>query len=185
LSDVTLEEEFLAVRAVLEQAGVRNALCGGIAANLYRERIRATDDVDACIICSAPELLSLARRFEDLGWRAHPAWRKAELLRLERDGHPLVDLLIASTEFERAAVERAATFRIGDTDVRVLLPEDLIVFKLVAGRDHDYESVGAIIDAQGADLDIEYIQQTLDEFGMDQRWKRALEAAARIAEDLG
>jgi len=185
LPDVGLEDEFLAVRAVLEESGVPNALCGGIAANLYRERIRATDDVDVYIICSAPELVSLARQFEDAGWRAHPAWRKAELLRLERDGHPRVDLLVAATAFERNAVDRAAIFRVGDNEVRVLLPEDLIVFKLVAGREHDYETVGAIIDAQGAHLDVDFIQHTLDEFGMSDRWTRALASAARTAEDLG
>jgi hypothetical protein len=185
LTDATLEEEFLAVRMVLDEAKIPNALCGGIAANLYRVGVRATDDVDLYVICSAPELVALAERFRNAGWQAHPAWRKAELLRLSRKGHPDVDLLIASTEFEENAVRRAAKFQFGEVETRVLLPEDLIVFKLVAGRHHDYESVAAIINAQGSDLDVEFIKAALSELGMDERWTTALEGAEREAEDRG
>lgn len=183
MTDVTLEEELLEVLAVLESAGVPNALCGGIAANLYRAGVRATDDVDVYIICSAPELVSLARLFEEAGWQAHPAWRQAELLRLLRDGHPPTDLLIASTDFERRAIEHATSFQIGATVIRVLLPEDLIVFKLVAGRHHDYESVAAIIYEQGAKLDLGFIERTLAEIGMEDRLTTARDAAARMDQD--
>ncbi|MEX2538615.1 MAG: hypothetical protein WD646_08180 [Actinomycetota bacterium] len=64
----------------------------------------------------------------------------------------------------------------------MLLPEDLIAFELVAGRHHDYESVGAIINAQGTDLDTDFIQRTLTEFGFEDRWTIALDEAARPAE---
>jgi predicted nucleotidyltransferase len=185
LPDVTLEEELLAVHAVLERAHIANALCGGIAANLYREGVRATTDVDLYITCSAPELVALTRMFEASGWHAHPAWRKAELLRLTRDDHPPVDLLIASTEYERQAIERAVAFQIDDLQVRVLLPEDLIVFKLVAGRERDYGDVAAIINTQSADLDGNFVERTLNEFGMGDRWPRALAAATRETEDRG
>ena len=170
---------------VLERSGVPNALCGGLAANLYRDDVRATTDVDLYILCSAPELVSLARTFEDGGWEAHPAWRQADLLRLERDDHPRVDLLVASTDFERQAIERAVPFQIDELQIRVLLPEDLIVFKLVAGRDRDYGDVAAIINAQGDALDHEYIEQNLSDIGMPERWPRAVASAARDAEDRG
>jgi predicted nucleotidyltransferase len=169
----------------LDRAGIQHALCGGIAANLYRTEMRATNDVDLYIACTSPELVSLTRLFEREGWRAHPAWRKAELLRLERDERPRVDLLIASTDFERRAVERAVPYSIGGDEIRVLLPEDLIVFKLVAGRARDYEAVAAIVNVSLADLDTSFIQRSLDEFGMADRWLRALEEAEREAEDRG
>lgn len=183
--EVTLEEELLAVRSILESARVPNALCGGIAANLYRIEIRATDDVDIYITCNAPELVSLAKLFEARGWTAHPAWRQAQLLRLERDNHPRVDLLIASTDYERDAIERAVPFLIRDREIKVLSPEDLIVFKLVAGRLHDYEAAAAILNANRQDLDTSFIERTLTEFGMEDRWPRALEGAELEAEDRG
>jgi predicted nucleotidyltransferase len=185
LPEVTLEDELLAVHGVLENAGVQSALCGGIAANLYRTVVRATNDVDLCIVCTAPQLVSLTRLFEQHGWRAHPAWRKAELLRLERESHPTVALLIASTDYEREAITRAVPFQIGDRKIRVLMAEDLIVFKLVAGRHRDYEAVGDIVNAHAAELDTEFVRSTLAEFGMEDRWPRALEAAELEAEDFG
>jgi predicted nucleotidyltransferase len=176
---MSLESELLAVHRILEEEGVAHALCGGIAANLYREEIRATVDVDLCVVCSAPGLVALSRTFEERGWTAHPAWRQAELLRLRRDDHPRVDLLVAATSFERRAVERAASFRIGKETMRVLTPEDLIVFKLVAGRSRDFEAVAAIINTQGTTLDADFISASLSDLGLGDRWERALDEAQR------
>lgn len=180
-----LGQALFAVQAVLEEEDVEHALCGGIAANLYRDELRTTTDVDIYIICAAPKLVSLARAFEQRGWRAHPAWRKAELLRLERDDLPRVDLLVASTDFERQAVERAVVARIEGHPIRVLLAEDLIVFKLVAGRLRDYEAVAAILNSRGRELDTTFVERTLAEFGMEDRWERVIEEAVRESEDLG
>ena len=183
--DVSLEEELLAVQAVLEERGIAHALCGGIAANLYRAEPRATVDVDICVVCSAPELVAVARVFEGAGWEAHPAWRSGELLRLTRRNRPRVDLLIATTQVERQAIERARTFKIGRRTIRVLGPEDLIVLKLVAGRPRDYEAVAAMVNTNGEDLDAAAIERQLAELGFSDRWARALEAAEQEAEHLG
>jgi predicted nucleotidyltransferase len=174
-----LSSELLAVHAVLAGEGVPHALCGGIAANLYRTEVRATVDVDLCIVTSAAALVDLARRFEDGGWAVHPEWRAAELLLLERAGQPRVDLLIATTAFERQAVERATPFDMDGTTINVLVAEDLIVFKLAAGRARDYEAVTALIAAHGPKLDATFISESLEEIGLADRWDRALEMAER------
>lgn len=180
---MSLEEELVAVHDALKTAGVAHALCGGIAANLYRTDVRATVDVDLCVACSAPELVALARLFEARGWLVHPAWRQAELLRLQREGRPRVDLLIAATPFERAAVERAVSFDIDGRTIRVLTAEDLVVFKLVAGRARDYEAVAAIINAVGRQLDVGFIEDALGDLGLGSRWQTAVEAAALETDD--
>lgn len=181
----SLLDALLAVHDVLEAEGVEHALCGGLAANLYRDELRTTIDIDLYLVSSAPQLVSLARAFEERGWTAHPAWRQAELLRLERDDLPRVDLLIASTDFERDAVQHASRALIAGRDIRVLTPEDLIVFKLVAGRLRDYEDVAAVLNARGGEIDIRYVRRWLEEFGMSDRWQRALDEARREAQDLG
>ena len=183
--DTELVRGLVAAHLILEEQDVEHALCGGIAANLYRDELRATTDVDIYVICPAPKVLSLARTFEGKGWTAHPAWRGAELLRLERDDLPRVDLLIAATDFEKEAVRRARPASISGQQIRVLSPEDLIVFKLVAGRARDYEAVAAIINSHGNDLDRDFILRRLSELGMEDRWARALEEAQREAHDLG
>jgi hypothetical protein len=184
-SDTELIKTLLAVHAVLEETGVAHALCGGMAANLYREELRTTVDVDLYVICAAPQVVGLARTFEGKGWSVHPAWEKAELIRLDRDDLPRVDLLIAGTDFERQAVRRATPAPVEGHAIPVLRAEDLIVFKLAAGRYRDYEAVAAIINTRGDDLDTEFIEDALSELGMEERWTTALEGAEREAEGRG
>lgn len=175
----------LAVHPLLETRGIGHALCGGIAANLYRAELRATVDVDFYIVCAATELVALTRLFEQEGWRVHPAWEQAELLRLEREDLPRVDLLIASTDYEKQAVGRATVVTIDDEEVGVLRPEDLIVFKLVAGRARDFEAVAAIINTLGDNLERDFIAKTLTGLGMEERWTRALAEAELEAQGRG
>jgi predicted nucleotidyltransferase len=181
----SLLDALLAVHDVLEAEDVEHALCGGLAANLYRDELRATVDLDIYLVSSPAQLVSTTRAFEEHGWTAHPAWRQAELLRLERADLPRVDLLIASTDFERIAVRRASEALIAGRNIRVLTPEDLIIFKLAAGRLRDYEDVVAMLNARTGRIDAGYVRRWLDEFGMTERWTRALEEAKREAEDLG
>ena len=171
----------LEVHEILVEAGVVHALCGGIAANLYRAEIRATTDVDFYILVASTQLVALTREFEGHGWRAHPFWRSNEQLRLEKDETPRVDCLIAATDFERAALHRTLAAPFEGRPIPVLSPDDLIVFKLVAGRARDYEAVIAIINTAGRELDVPYIKASLTELGIADRWARAREEAVREA----
>jgi hypothetical protein len=124
-------------------------------------------------------LLEIVDSLSASGWEAEPDRRQGEQLRLTHTDLPRVDCLLATTDFERAAIDRAVTAEIGRRRIRVLTPEDLIVYKLVAGRARDYEAVAAIINARGARLDADYITGWLDQFGFGERWARALEEAER------
>jgi hypothetical protein len=173
----------LEVHEILVEADVVHALCGGIAANLYRAEIRATTDVDFYILVASTQLVALTREFEGRGWKAHPFWRANEQLRLEKDDTPHVDCLIAATGFERAALQRTLTAPFEGRPIPVLSPEDLIVFKLVAARARDYEAVAAIINTGGRELDVPYIKSRLEELDISDRWVRAREEAARERDD--
>jgi predicted nucleotidyltransferase len=180
----SLVDALLAVHETLDASGVAHALCGGIAANLYREDVRATMDVDLYIAVGAAELVALSRRFEEDGWEARPYWRKGDLLRLMKGDMPPVDCLIASTPYEVGALNRAVPASIDGHAVPVLTAEDLIVFKLVAGRARDYEAVAAMINALGKKLDAKFITETLTDLGFEDRWQRAKEEAEREAQSL-
>ena len=169
----------LEVHEILLGAGVVHALCGGIAANLYREEIRATTDVDFYIFVAATQLVALTRQFEEHGWKAKPFWHAHEQLRLQKKDTPRVDCLIASTDFEQAALRRTLKAPIEGRSIPVLSPEDLIVFKLVAGRARDYEAVAAIVNTAGQKLDVRYIGDALDTLGILDRWERARTEAER------
>lgn len=178
----TLTDALLAVHDILDAAGVPHALCGGLAANLYRDEVRATSDVDLAVAVGPARLVDLARTFARSGWKAEPYWRRGQQLRLSRRGLPRVDCLIATTDFERAAVDRSVTVEIEGHPLRVLTAEDLIVYKLIAGRARDYEAVAAIINARGSRLDIDYITGWLEQFEARYAWRRAIEEAEREAQ---
>ena len=185
MAEAGLLGALLAARRVLDRAKVPYALCGGLAANLYRQEVRATMDVDLTIIVSPARLADLVDDFRAAGWRAESYWRRAELLRLSHDRLPRVDCLLAMTDYEQSAIRRAATVTIEHRRLRVLTPEDLIVFKLIAGRARDYEAVAAILHARRKRLDEKYITGWLTEFGIAERWEKALEEARREGEDQG
>ncbi|MBW3589853.1 MAG: nucleotidyltransferase [Actinobacteria bacterium] len=178
----SLTDALLAVHAVLAAAEISHALCGGLAANLYREDVRATVDVDVAVAVAPARVVDLVQKFEDEGWKVEAYWRQSEQLRLTRSDLPRVDCILATTDYERKAIDQAVPARIEGHELSVLTPEDLIVFKLIAGRARDYEAVAAIINAQGEKLEVDYITGWLEQFGVVERWERAREEARREAD---
>lgn len=178
----TLTEALIATHELLEAAGAPHALCGGVAANLYRNEVRATTDVDFAVAVGAAQVVDLVRTFEAMGWQAEPFWRRGEQLRLTHDDLPRVDCVIATTDYERAAIDRSVPAVIEGHEINVLTAEDLIVFKLMAGRARDYEAVAAIINARRGRLDVNYIRGWLEQFGTPESWDRAVAEARREKE---
>jgi predicted nucleotidyltransferase len=178
----TLIDSLVSVHVTLEEAGIAHALCGGLAANLYRDEVRATSDVDIAIAIGPVRLVDLVGVFHEEGWSAESYWRRGEQLRLSRAGYPRVDCIVATTDYERAAIDRSLPVEIEGRRLRVLTPEDLIVFKLIAGRARDYEAVAAIINNRRDALDTDYITGWLEQFGVREAWDRAVDEAGREAD---
>lgn len=178
----TLTDSLIAVHEVLEAAGVPHALCGGLAANLYRDEVRATTDVDLAVAVGPAQVVDLVGTLAADGWRAEPYWRRGEQLRLTHDDRPRVDCIIATTDYERAAIDRAAQAVIEGRRINVLTAEDLIVFKLMAGRARDYEAVAAIVNTRHGRLDVDYITGWLEQLGASEAWERAVEEARKEQE---
>ncbi|HVW27034.1 MAG TPA: nucleotidyltransferase [Polyangiaceae bacterium] len=73
-----------------------------------------------------------------------------------------VDLVLAGPGLEDAFLERAAVHDLGGVLVPVARAEDLIVMKILAGRDKDLDDVAAMLDARGAELDAKEVRSTLE-----------------------
>ncbi|MHB8572887.1 MAG: nucleotidyltransferase [Candidatus Dormibacteria bacterium] len=173
----TITDAVLAAARLLDQLQLPHALCGGVAANLYREELRATEDVDFMVLVGSAAVLNLIEVAAVHGWRAE---RKGnEQLRLTHTALPAVDCLLAATEFEQSAIERAPAMTVEGTEVRVVAPSDLVILKLIAGRARDYEAVAAIINSRPDELDQAYIEEWLRQFGHEHAWTRAVEEARR------
>ena len=72
-----------------------------------------------------------------------------------------LDIVLAGPGLEDLFLERAQVRDVDGVAVRVASPEDLIVMKILAGRDKDMDDVRAVIAGQGSRLDVEYVRTTL------------------------
>jgi hypothetical protein len=76
-----------------------------------------------------------------------------------------IDVMLADTIFDEAAIERARTVILfkGKT-IRVCTAEDLVVYKMLSTRIKDRADVESVIQKQGETLDNEYIEGWLTQF---------------------
>lgn len=75
-----------------------------------------------------------------------------------------VDISAALSGFERKAIERKKRVRYGAVEANFCSPEDLVLFKLVADRDHDIADVKEMIRRNRATLDIGYLREVARSF---------------------
>lgn len=166
-------DEILAYLAELcRNLGVRWALLGGVAANLYRDRPRLTQDVDVTIEIDRGRWPTLAARVSADGWTLQPQSEYPDVVLLRGASRLAVDVLLAKTEYQRAALDRAVPQRLAlGVTVPVLTREDIIIHKLIAGRHTDIDDVERILAAQPA-LDLVYLERWIDAWGLGERWEQ-------------
>lgn len=75
-----------------------------------------------------------------------------------------VDFILSFSPFETEALSRAREVRVGTTPVRFVSLEDLIILKLVAGRERDLEDIRTLM-AKNRDIDRDWIERWLGELG--------------------
>ena len=137
--------------AACDEAGIAYAVIGAVARNAWAPP-RATADLDLAAIIpdqvtSERLVTALARRgiavVQVAGNDAEPV---PDLIRLERPAGVVrrLDILVAKTPFEVEAVTNAATFDLGGPR-RVVTPEHLVVYKLIAGRPQDLEDAVEVL----------------------------------------
>jgi predicted nucleotidyltransferase len=156
---------------VLDGLGIRWVLIGALAANRYRVSPRLTADVDLLLAESGHALETLEAALEDAGWAVRRASPAGEVLRLRHARFGAADLLIAGTEYQREAIERARVESVGHRAIRILRIEDVIVHKLIAGRTQDRADIEAIL-AAGSALDDAYVERWAAFWDVLAEWNR-------------
>lgn len=149
---------------LLDQTGTRYLVVGGLAVIAVGEP-RTTGDVDVIAFLSAAE----ARRF--IGAAAQAGFEVDSVLerrRLDETGTVRVrrapfqlDVIVASLPFEETAYARSTPQRLFGRMVRFPSAEDLILFKVLAGRDKDILDAVGIARRHAARLDHRYLEHTL------------------------
>jgi hypothetical protein len=150
------------VHAVLSAHGVAHALIGGLAVGIHAAA-RATKDVDLAVVATAEsaERVIADRRARGYEPRTHGRPGPGAVVRFARTGEDgivrWVDLLFAGTPFEERAVGRAAPREVLGRPIDVVSVEDLIVYKLLAGRPQDVADLVVLLREHGARIDRVYL----------------------------
>ena len=145
--------------------GLRFCFIGGLAVLRWGEP-RLTRDVDLTIVCAYgaeasvidPLLERFAPRIDD----ARDFALRHRVLLLQAANQVPMDVALGALPFEERAAQRASRWRI-DEDVLLLTcgPDDLLVYKVFAGRDRDWLDVEGVIERQRDRLDRELIRAEL------------------------
>jgi hypothetical protein len=122
------------------------------------------------------------------GFEVQPAVERERLattgtLRFRR-GTFQIDLITASLPFEEAAFQRASRHELFGVLLPFPSPEDLILFKVLAGRDKDMLDAVGVVRRHRDHLDITYLETTLQpicELAEDQSpWRRLQRVIADV-----
>ena len=142
-------EELAEVVRLLESRGVRHALIGA-AAMAGLGVVRASDDVDLLVVEAAVldegfwSPLSGRGAAVDLR-RGDDADPLAGVVRLSRPGGTPIDVVVGKRPWQRDAIERARTIRLGTVELPLIGGADLVLLKLYAGGPQDAADVGLIL----------------------------------------
>jgi hypothetical protein len=174
--------------AAMARLGQRACVIGGLAVQRWGEP-RFTQDADLTVLAplgSEAELVdALLLRFQP---RAPDAKRHAldrRVLLLRASNRVSLDVSLAATPFEEDVMDRASSWRdIEGVPLVTCSAEDLVIYKLVAGRPGDIQDVIGIVGRQAQKLDAARIRHWGAQFAElkeDPDLLRPFDAARRSA----
>jgi hypothetical protein len=157
----------------LSQASVPYLIIGGLAVATVGQP-RATGDVDVIAYVPMDKAIALIDAAVAAGFEVAPDERDklqaTGTLRF-RKGRFQLDIILASLPFEDEARARARKHRLFGRLVPLPTPEDLILFKVLAGRDKDLVDAVGVARRHLPRLDRRYLHD-------------AVQAVCELAEDL-
>ena len=159
---ILLEDVYKKVVTFLNRGKYKYIIIGGIAAGTIGES-RATGDVDVDIIISReniPAFLDKAEKahFKVLKKKCIKSAEQTGVFQINyEDFH--IDFIIASTNVETSAFERAQVRKLYGIKAFFPTPEDMILLKIIPGRDKDLLDAKNIILRHKGKLDIRYLKK--------------------------
>jgi hypothetical protein len=168
---------------LLDQLSIDYAVMGGFAVRAHGVP-RPTYDIDLTIVLERERFTELFDRLRDLDFVIPEVYetdwvdrvKELPLLKLRRyirDESLDVDLFLVECEFLAEVMKRRSRLDADGQLLWVVSPEDLVLFKLLAGRARDWGDVA----------DVLFIQGSLDEAYM-RRWARELEIRTELEKAL-
>jgi hypothetical protein len=156
---------FLSAIDTLESGPYSYLIYGGMAAALWGEP-RYTEDVDFVLFLPERESYKFLRAAAKHGFAVEEdlaiqqlqvsGWARLPLGTAKSGWH--LDLTLGDSPFDQSALKRRKQVTLFDRKVWVASPEDLLVYKLVSGRDRDVLDIRAIVKRQKG-LDVAYLKK--------------------------
>lgn len=173
---------------VLEPLGIPCALIGGLAMAIWNHP-RATRDVDLLIGVDLDHIDPVVEKLEQAGCRPKSsslitsvgAHHFAQFLYTPPDelyDIPL-DLLLAESDFQNAALSRRVSRSVAgvDSEIDVLHCNDLILFKLLAGRMIDRADAAMLLRENRGELDLDHLHAWVIELKLHEDFTQIWEEA--------
>jgi hypothetical protein len=168
-------EAIAALAAVLGPLGIVWVVIGAVAANRYRRDVRLTGDVDLLVADHGPGLAALESALSAAGWSTRRGTPDGAILRLRHRSLGVADIVLAETDYQREAIERARAEPTGSApNVRVLRIEDVLVHKLIAARPRDLADIEDILSG-GLPVDDGFVERWAEYWDVLDLWRRLRE----------
>ncbi len=158
---ILLEDVYKKVVTFLNNGKYKYLIIGGIAAGTIGEP-RITADVDIDINISKKDISIFLDKAKEAGFnvikaRCLDSVERTGVFQIHyEDFH--IDFIIASTELEKEAFERAKTLKLYGIRAFFPSPEDLILLKIIPGRDKDLLDAKSIVLRHKGKLDTQYLK---------------------------
>jgi hypothetical protein len=174
-----------AVGAAFARHRIPFMVVGGVAVSSWAEP-RLTRDVDMVVLASKRDRPRLRQALIEAG--ARPTSTDLRVLyerrwiRLRTPG-PRLDVHLAVSPHDREALRNAVVSQVGESRLPIASVEDLILYKLAAGREQNLADIDALLRSVKS-VDRNYVDQWTGPLGerhdapVAARWKAALERAA-------
>ncbi len=167
MSNLLLDEKIVAIAAALDAVAIEHAFGGAIALAYYGTP-RGTTNIDLNVFVTTDYVYALAKVFEKLGAEkldrnALSTLDQRGQLRIQW-GHTPIDVFFTYDDFHDSCAKRVRQVPFAGTDISILSPEDLIVFKVVYGRPKDFRDLREVLLCMGEQLDANYMGAWLDRF---------------------
>jgi hypothetical protein len=158
---ILLEDAYKKVVTFLNKGKYKYIIIGGIAAGTIGEA-RATGDIDIDIIINSAEVPVFLGKLKNAGFKIP---RGNDLKSALQTGifritykNFYIDLLIATTELEEKACERSQKRSLYGVKAFFPTPEDMILLKIIPGRDKDLLDAKNIALRHKGKLDTRYLK---------------------------
>jgi hypothetical protein len=160
------------VCSFLDKAAIEYMLVGGMAVGIWAEP-RATVDIDFLVSVRLADFDNLKRHLTESGrfvfiHEKPMIFGRISFLRatLKSNADISIDFIFSDDFFKGEALKRREVAQLSDFSLNMATPEDLIILKLLSGREQDRLDAMKILEIQKGKLDMDYLQTWLEKLDL-------------------